>query len=73
MVKITHMEQSRGANQPNYVLADVYVKNRAEAEELDTSLLIQGSKLLVIETAELFVLNEDGGIWCSALDGAPMA
>lgn len=73
MVKIIHMEQGTGESCPNYTLADVYVKDRAEAEQVDTSLLIQGSKLLVIETAELFILNEDGGTWRSALDGSPMA
>lgn len=69
MVEFKHMEQGAG-DCPKYKFSDIYVKDRQEAMEVDTSLLIQGSKLFIIETAELFILNQDGGTWCSALDGA---
>jgi hypothetical protein len=71
MVEIKHMEQGAG-DCPKYKFADIYVKDREEALAVDTSLFIQGSKLFIIETAELFILNQDGGLWCSAVDGAFM-
>ncbi len=52
-----------------YKYVDIYVKDRAEAMEISTQKLTQGSKLYVVETAELFILNEDDGVWCSAVDG----
>lgn len=71
MVEIKHMEQGMG-DCSKYRFVDVYVKDRAEAMDVNTSFLIQGSKLLIIETAELFILNEDEGVWCSAFDGTPL-
>ena len=52
-----------------YKYVDIYVKNRNEALKIDTTGLIQGSKLYIVEAAELFILNEDDGVWCSAVDG----
>ena len=68
MVEIKHMEQGSG-DCPKHKFVDVYVKDHAEAVTVDTSRLIQGSKLWIVEAAELYVLNEDGGVWCSAMDG----
>lgn len=70
MIEIPYKEQTTEEGRPNHKLADVYVRDRDEALALDTSYLIQGSKLFIIRTAELFVLDEDGGVWCSAEDGA---
>jgi hypothetical protein len=69
MVEFKHMVQGDG-DSPKYKFSDIYVQDRQEAMAVDTSLLIQGSKLFIIETAELFILNKDGGVWCSAVDGA---
>lgn len=68
MQEIKHKEQRVG--EIKFKMLDIYVKDRAEALTVDTSLLMQGSKMLIIETVELFILNEDGGVWCSALDGS---
>lgn len=69
MYEVIHKTQGVG-ERTKYRYADIYVKDRDEAMAISTSELIQGSKLYVIETAELFVLNEDEGKWCSAVDGA---
>lgn len=69
MVEIKHMSLSLG-DRPKRKFVDIYVKDRGEALTVNTDRLIQGSKLWIVETAELYVLNEDGGLWCSALDGA---
>lgn len=53
--------------------ADIYVGDREEGLSLDTDDYIQGSKLYVVELAELFVLNRTGGAWCSVNDGASLA
>ena len=71
MFEVKHMELGVSDN-PKYRFADIYVKNRTEAQAVKTDQLVQGSKLFIIETAELFVLNEDGGVWCSAVDGTVM-
>ena len=71
MVEIMHMERHTG-DRPKRRMVDIYVKNSAEARTVDTSLLIQGSKLLVIETMELFILDDDGGVWRNVSDGAVM-
>jgi hypothetical protein len=62
MQEITHKEE-RIAENITYRLQDIYVKDRDEAMSVDTSLLIQGSKLLIVEAMELYVLNQDGGEW----------
>lgn len=45
-----------------YTYADIYVKDRAEAASVSTSLRVQGSKMYIVETAELYVLNQDEGV-----------
>ena len=55
-----------------YKYVDIYVKDRTEALSISTNDLIQGSKLYIVESAELFVLNRDEGVWCSAVDGAAL-
>lgn len=72
MFEVKHIEQGTGEG-PKFKFVDIYVKNRGEALTVGTDQLIQGSKLLIIETAELFVLNEDEGVWCHALDGTVLA
>ncbi len=52
--------------------ADVYVGDKQEGLSLDTDDYVQGSKLYVVETAELYVLNRAGGYWCSVVDGTPL-
>ena len=68
MYEVIHKTQGVGEFD-KYKYADIYVKNRAEAMEISTNHLIQGSKLYIVETAELFVLNQDNGVWCSTADG----
>lgn len=69
MYEVIHKDQSVG-DRAKYRYVDIYVKDYAEALEVSTKKMIQGSKLYIVETAELFVLNEDDGVWCSAMDGA---
>ena len=71
MFEVKHMELGISDN-PKYRFVDIYAKDRAEAQAVNTGQLLQGSKLFIIETAELFILNEDGGVWCSATDGTVM-
>ena len=68
MYEYKHSVQSRG-DTPRYRYVDIYVKDMAEALEIETGHLTQGSKLYIVETAELYVLNENAGVWCSAVDG----
>ena len=69
MFEVIHKTQGVGEFD-KYKYADIYVKNRTEAMEISTNFLIQGSKLYIAETAELFVLNQNDGVWCSAVDGS---
>ncbi|MBQ9780421.1 MAG: hypothetical protein IJW00_05710 [Clostridia bacterium] len=50
--------------------ADIYVENVREAKTVDTNDYIQGSKLYVIETAQLYVLSREGGVWRNASNGS---
>ena len=68
MYEVIHKTQGVG-EYDKYKYADIYVKDRAEATKINTNHLIQGSKLYIVETAEQFVLNQDDGVWCSAVDG----
>ncbi len=68
MYEVKHMAQGRG-DSPKYRYVDIYVKDLTEAMTVETSQLTQGSKLYIVETAELYVLNENEGLWCSAVDG----
>ena len=54
----TVVKNERIAENITYRLQDIYVKDRDEAMSVDTSLLIQGSKLLIVEAMELYVLNQ---------------
>ena len=53
--------------------ADIYVSDTEEAKTVDTDDYIQGSKMYIIETAELYVLNREGGVWCNVTDGTMLA
>ena len=72
MYEILHRDQGSGECF-KYKYMDIYVKDRAEALTVNRAKLTQGSKLYIIETAELYVLNENGGLWCSAVDGTVLA
>ncbi|MBE6557692.1 MAG: hypothetical protein E7661_01595 [Ruminococcaceae bacterium] len=72
MFEVVHKSQGAGAHF-KYKYLDIYVKDREEALAVTTKKLTQGSKLYIVETAELFVLNEDEGVWCSAVDGTVLA
>lgn len=52
--------------------AEIYVDDRAEALTVDPNDYIQGSKMYIIETAELYVLQSNRKQWCSAMDGSPL-
>lgn len=71
MYEVIHKVQGAG-EYDKYKYVDIYVKDRAEALRVSTNDLIQGSKLYIVESAELFVLNRDEGVWCSAIDGASL-
>ncbi len=71
MYEWIHKAQGVG-DHDTYKYADIYVKDRAEAVKVSTNNLAQGSKLYIVEAAELFVLNEDEGVWCSAVNGAAL-
>ena len=53
--------------------AEIYVDDRAEALAIDPDDYIQGSKMYVIETAELYVLQSNRKQWRSAYDGKPLS
>ena len=72
MYEVVHQTQGAGEHY-QYKYVDIYVKDPAEALTVSTRKLTQGSKLYIVETAELFVLNEDEGAWCSAADGRVLA
>lgn len=72
MYEVVHQTQGAGVYF-QYKYVDIYVKDSAEALTVSTRKLTQGSKLYIVETAELFVLNEDEGVWCSAADGTVLA
>lgn len=72
MYEVKHEAQSKGVS-PKYRYVDIYVKDLAEAFEVETHHLTQGSKLYIVEKAALYVLNEDAGVWCSSVDGTVLA
>ncbi len=53
--------------------AEIYVDDKAEALSVSTDDYIQGSKMYIIESAELYILHASKGIWCSADDGHALA
>ena len=52
--------------------AEIYVDDKAEALTVDPDDYIQGSKMYVIETAELYVLQSNRKQWRSARDVSPL-
>ena len=52
--------------------AEIYVDDKTEALNVDPDDYIQGSKMYIIETAELFVLQANRKQWRSANDGSPL-
>lgn len=53
--------------------AEIYVDDKAEALTIDPNDYIQGSKMYIIETAELYVLQANRKQWRSAKDGSPLS
>jgi hypothetical protein len=53
--------------------AEIYVDDKAEALTIDPDDYIQGSKMYIIETAELYVLQANRKQWRSAKDGSPLS
>ena len=52
--------------------AELYVDDMAEALTVDPDDYIQGSKMYIIETAELYVLQANRKQWRSAKNGRPL-
>ena len=53
--------------------AEIYVDDVAEALTVDPDDYIQGSKMYIIETAELYVLQANRKQWRSAKNGRPLS
>ena len=53
--------------------AEIYVDDMEEALTVDPDDYIQGSKMYIIETAELYVLQSNRKQWRSANDGSPLS
>ena len=53
--------------------AEIYVDDKAEALTIDPDDYIQGSKMYIIETAELYVLQANRKQWRSAKAGSPLS
>ena len=53
--------------------AEIYVDDKAEALTLAPDDYIQGSKMYIIETAALSVLQANRKQWRSAKDGSPLS
>ena len=53
--------------------AEIYVDDKTEALAVDPDDYIQGSKMYIIETAELYVLQANRKQWRSAKDGSPLS
>ena len=53
--------------------AEIYVDDKAEALTIDPDDYIEGSKMYIIETAELYVLQANRKQWRSAKDGSPLS
>jgi hypothetical protein len=49
--------------------AEIYVDDRAEALTVDPDDYIQGSKMYIIESAELYVLQANRKLWRNASTG----
>jgi hypothetical protein len=53
--------------------AEIYVDDIEEALTVDPDDYIQGSKMYIIETAELYVLQANRKQWRSVDDGSPLS
>ncbi len=60
-------------NKKHREYAEIYVDDKAEALTIDPDKYIQGSKMYIIETAELYVLQSNRELWRSAKDGSPLS
>lgn len=50
----------------------IYVTTRDEARSLPTDRLVQGSVLFVIRTGQMYMLDEDGGVWRNIASGSAL-
>lgn len=50
----------------------IYVTTRNEARSLSTDRLVQGSVLFVIRTGQMYMLDEDGGVWRNIASGSAL-
>lgn len=50
----------------------IYVTTRDEATALSTARLVQGSVLFVIRTGQMYMLEEDGGVWRNVATGSAL-
>lgn len=60
-------------NKKHHEYAEIYVDDVAEALTVDPDDYIQGSKMYIIETAELYVLQANRKQWRSAKNGRPLS
>lgn len=49
--------------------ATIYATTREEALDFDASRLMQGSMLFVIQSASVYMLDSDGGVWYNISTG----
>lgn len=50
----------------------IYVTTPDEARSLSTDRLVQGSVLFVIRTGQMYMLDEDGGVWRNIASGSAL-
>lgn len=50
----------------------IYVTTHDEARSLSTDRLVQGSVLFVIRTGQMYMLDEDGGVWRNIASGSAL-
>ena len=47
----------------------IYVTDKEEALSIDTTDLLIGSTLFIVQSATIYMLDADGGVWRSIRDG----
>ena len=53
--------------------ATIYATTKEEALTVDTSKLLIGSTLFILQTMDTYLLDADGGAWRSTRDGEMLA
>ena len=67
--KIVRVDNAGSRNMEEVTL---YVTTTKEALSIDTSDLLIGSTLIVVQTATVYMLDADGGTWRSLRDGSTL-